>query len=157
MTTVTQHLWFEKGMREALATYVELIPGSGIDWITPIPGDTPSGPAGSVQIAAFHLGDQRYMAIEAGPLDSFNHSFSILVSCDDQAQIDHLWEKLGQGGSYEPCGWLRDRWGLSWQISAKRLGELMMGPDHAAAKRVTEAMLKMGKIDIAGLERAAAG
>lgn len=157
MTTVTQHLWFEKGMREALATYVELIPGSAIEWITPIPGDTPSGPAGSVQIAAFRLGDQRYMAIEAGPLDSFNHSFSILVSCDDQAQIDHLWEKLGQGGSYEPCGWLRDRWGLSWQISARRLGELMMGPDPASARRVTEAMLRMGKIDIAGLERAAAG
>lgn len=157
MSTVTQHLWFEKGMRDAISTYVGLISGSGIDWITPIPGDTPSGPAGSVQIAAFHLGDQRYMAIEAGPLDGFNHAFSILVSCETQAEIDHLWEVLGDGGSYEPCGWLRDRWGLSWQITAKRLGELMMGPDAAAAKRVTEAMLQMKKIDIAALEKAAAG
>lgn len=157
MTTVTQHLWFAKDMRTALETYVGLIPGSAIEWITPIPGDTPSGPAGSVQIAAFRLGDQRYMAIEAGPLDAFNHAFSILVACDTQEEIDHLWKVLGEGGSYEPCGWLRDRWGLSWQITAKCMGELMMGPDPDVAKRVTSAMLKMGKIDIAGLQRAAAG
>jgi predicted 3-demethylubiquinone-9 3-methyltransferase (glyoxalase superfamily) len=155
MTTITQHLWFERGMREALETYVALIPGSAIEWMTPIPADTPSGPAGSVQMAGFHLGDQRYMAIEAGPLDGFNHSFSILVSCDDQAEIDHLWETLGKGGSYEQCGWLRDRWGLCWQISARRLGELMGGSDPETAKRVTQAMLKMRKIDLAALEAAA--
>lgn len=157
MTTITQHLWFEKGMRDAISTYVDLIPNSGIEWITPIPADTPSGPAGSVQMAAFHLGDQRYMAIEAGPLDPFNHAFSILVSCDTQTEIDHLWEKLGEGGTHEPCGWLRDRWGLSWQITARRLGELMTGSDADAAKRVTQAMLKMKKIDIAALVHAAAG
>jgi predicted 3-demethylubiquinone-9 3-methyltransferase (glyoxalase superfamily) len=97
------------------------------------------------------------MAIEAGPLDPFNHSFSIIVECDDQAEIDRLWDALGDGGSIEHCGWLRDRWGLSWQITPRRLGELMRDPDRAKAKRVTEAMLKMVKFDIAGLEAAAKG
>ena len=157
MTTVTQHLWFAKDMRAALETYVSLVPGSAILWTTPIPEDTPSGPAGSVQIAAFRLGDQRYMAIEAGHLDPFNHAFSILVSCDTQEEIDRMWAVLGEGGSYEQCGWLRDRWGLSWQITASCMGELMMGPDPAVAKRVTSAMLQMKKIDIAGLRQAAAG
>ena len=154
---VKQHLWFEKDMRAAVDFYTSLIPGSSIAWTTPIPADTPSGPAGSVQIAAFTLGDQDYMAIEAGPLDPFNHSFSIIVECDTQAQIDTLWDALKEGGSTEQCGWLKDRWGLSWQITPRRLGELMGGPDPAVAKRVTEAMLKMVKFDIAGLEAAAKG
>jgi predicted 3-demethylubiquinone-9 3-methyltransferase (glyoxalase superfamily) len=97
------------------------------------------------------------MAIEAGPLDPFNHSFSIMVECDTQAEIDRLWDALKQGGATEQCGWLRDRWGLSWQIAPKKLGELMMDPDRAKAKRVTEAMLKMVKFDIAALEAAARG
>jgi predicted 3-demethylubiquinone-9 3-methyltransferase (glyoxalase superfamily) len=108
-------------------------------------------------VAAFTLGDQRYMAIEAGPLDPFNHSFSIIVECESQAEIDRLWEALKQGGRTEQCGWLRDRWGLCWQIRPKRLGELMRDPDPAKAKRVTEAMLKMAKFDIADLEAAAKG
>ncbi|MBX3456314.1 VOC family protein [Ferrovibrio sp.] len=152
---VTQHLWFEKDMQAALHCYISLIPGSSLDWQTAVMADNPSGPAGSVQMAGFTLGDQRYMAIEAGPLDSFNHSFSIIVECDSQAEIDRLWTALGEGGSYEQCGWLRDRWGLSWQITPKRLGELMSHPDPAVAKRVTEAMLKMAKLDIAALEKAA--
>jgi predicted 3-demethylubiquinone-9 3-methyltransferase (glyoxalase superfamily) len=154
---VTQHLWFEKDMEAALRFYTALIPGSTMEPITTIPAETPSGPAGSVKLAAFTLGDQRYMAIEAGPLDPFNHSFSIMVECDTQAEIDRLWEALQQGGSVEQCGWLRDRWGLCWQIAPKRLGELMMDPDRAKAKRVTEAMLKMVKFDIAALEAAAKG
>jgi len=104
---------------------------------------------------AFTLGDQRYMAINAGPLDPFNHAFSIAVECDDQAEVDRLWDALSEGGKTEPCGWLKDRWGLSWQIVPKRLGELMGSADPATAKRVTEAMLKMGKLEIAGLEAAA--
>jgi len=154
---VTQHLWFETDMEAAIGFYTSLIPGSAIEWTTTIPAETPSGPAGSVKIAAFTLGDQRYMAIEAGPLDPFNHSFSIMVECDTQAEIDRLWDALKQGGSTEQCGWLRDRWGLSWQIAPKRLGELMMDPDRAKAKRVTAAMLKMVKFDIAALEAAARG
>jgi predicted 3-demethylubiquinone-9 3-methyltransferase (glyoxalase superfamily) len=154
---VTQHLWFEKDMAAAIRFYTSLLPGSAVEWTNAIPAETPSGPAGSVKIASFTLGDQRYMAIEAGPLDPFNHSFSIMVECDTQAEIDRLWDALRAGGSTEQCGWLRDRWGLSWQIAPKRLGELMMDPDRTKAKRVTEAMLKMVKFDIAALEAAAKG
>lgn len=154
---VTQHLWFEKDMDAALHFYTSLIPGSSVEWTAPIMADTPSGPAGSVQMAGFTLGDQRYMAIEAGPLDPFNHSFSIMIECDTQAEIDRLWAALGEGGSIEQCGWLRDRWGLCWQIVPKQLGELMGDSDPEKVRRVTEAMLKMVKFDIAGLEAAARG
>jgi predicted 3-demethylubiquinone-9 3-methyltransferase (glyoxalase superfamily) len=157
MMKVTQHLWFAKDMEAAIGFYTSLIPGSSIHWISGLPADTPSGPAGSVRIAAFTLGDQRYMAIEAGPLDPFNHSFSIMVECETQAEIDRLWEALKEGGSTEQCGWLKDRWGLSWQIAPRLLGELMNDLDQGKAKRVTEAMLKMVKFDIAGLEAAARG
>jgi predicted 3-demethylubiquinone-9 3-methyltransferase (glyoxalase superfamily) len=95
------------------------------------------------------------MAIEAGPLDPFNHSFSIMVDCDTQAEIDRLWDALKDGGTVEQCGWLKDRWGLSWQIAPKRLRELMDDKDPAKVRRVTEAMLKMVKLDIAPLEKAA--
>ncbi len=157
MPTIKQHLWFEKDMEAALRLYTTLIPGSRIEWLSTIPAETPAGPANSVKLAAFTLGDQRYMAIEAGPLDAFNHSFSIVVECDEQAEIDRYWDALKEGGAVEQCGWLRDRWGLAWQITPKRLGELMGDPDREKAKRVTEAMLKMVKFDIAGLEAAARG
>ena len=154
---VTQNLWFEKDMEEAVRFYTSLIPGSSVDWISAVPADTPSGPAGSVRLAGFTLGDQRYMAIEAGPLDPFNHSFSIIVGCDSQDEIDRLWNALSEGGQVEQCGWLRDRFGLCWQITPTRLGELMADPDPEKARRVTEAMLKMVKFDIAALEAAARG
>jgi predicted 3-demethylubiquinone-9 3-methyltransferase (glyoxalase superfamily) len=154
---VTQHLWFERDMEAAIRFYTSLIPGSEVSWISAVPADTPSGPAGSVRIAAFTLGDQRYMAIEAGPLDRFNHSFSIVVGCDSQAEIDRLWDALLEGGAAEQCSWLRDRWGLCWQITPKRLGELMRNPDREKARRVAEAMLGMAKLDIAALEAAARG
>jgi len=154
---VTQHLWFEKDMEAALRLYTSLIPGSSVRAITALPAETPSGPPGSVKIAEFTLGDQKYMAIEAGPLDPFNHSFSIMVECDTQAEIDRLWEAFAEGGTIEQCGWVRDRWGLSWQIVPRRLGELMKDSDPAKVKRVAEAMLKMVKLDIAELEAAARG
>lgn len=154
---VTQHLWFEKDMEAAIGFYASLIPGSSVHWITPVMADTPSGSVGSVKIASFTLGDQRYMAIEAGPLDSFNHSFSIMVECETQGDLDRLWDALREGGSVEQCGWLKDRWGLSWQIAPTRLGELMSDPDPDKVRRVTAAMLKMVKLDIAPLEAAAAG
>jgi len=152
---VTQHLWFERDMEAAVRFYTGLIPGSSITWTSAVAADNPSGPAGSVGMMAFTLGDQRYMAINAGPLDPFNHAFSIAVECDDQAEVDRLWDALKEGGTTEPCGWLKDRWGLSWQIVPKRLGELIGSADPDTAKRVTEAMLKMGKLEIAGLEAAA--
>jgi predicted 3-demethylubiquinone-9 3-methyltransferase (glyoxalase superfamily) len=155
MMKVTQHLWFERDMETAIRFYTSLIPGSAINWMSAIPADNPSGPAGQVRLSAFTIGDQRYMAVEAGKLDPFNHSFSIIVECEDQTEIDRLWDALKEGGSVEQCGWLRDRWGLCWQITPKRLGELMNDPDTAKAKRVAEAMLKMVKFDIAKLEAAA--
>ncbi len=154
---VTQHLWFEKDMEAAIRRYTSLIPGSRIDETTAIMADNPSGPAGSVKIMSFTLGDQAYMAIEAGPLDPFNHSFSIMVECETQAELDRLWEALLDGGEAEQCGWLRDRWGLCWQIAPLRLRALMDDPDPAKVRRVTEQMLKMVKLDIAPLEAAAAG
>ncbi|UEM24220.1 VOC family protein (plasmid) [Skermanella mucosa] len=154
---VTQHLWFEKDMEAAVRFYTSLIPGSRIGETAAIMADTPSGPAGSVRIVTFRLGDQDYMAIEAGPLDPFNHSFSIMVECDTQQEIDRLWDALKEGGTVEQCGWLRDRWGLSWQIAPKRLRELMGDPDPALVRRVTEAMLGMVKLEIDALEAAARG
>lgn len=154
---VTQHLWFEKDMEAAVGLYTSLIPGSRITERSAVMADNPGGPAGSVKIMAFTLGDQDYRAIEAGPLDPFNHSFSIMVECDTQAEIDRLWDALKEGGAVEQCGWLKDRWGLSWQIAPRRLGELMNDPDPAKAKRVAKAMLKMVKLDIAALEAAARG
>ena len=154
---VTQHLWFEKDMAAAIRFYTSLIPGSSIDWIAPLPAESPSGPAGSVLIGAFTLGGQSYMAIEAGPLDPFNHSFSIMVECETQAEIDRLWERLAEGGATEQCGWLRDRWGLCWQIAPAGLAAMMKDPDRAKAERVAKAMLQMVKLDIAELKAAAAG
>ncbi len=155
MAKVNQHLWFERDMEAAVRFYAALVPGSEVSWISAVPADTPSGPAGSVRAAAFTLGDQRYRAVEAGPLDPFNHSFSVVVECDDQAEVDRLWDALLGGGAPERCGWLRDRWGLCWQIVPKRLGELMGDPDRAKARRVTGAMLGMAKLDVAALEAAA--
>ena len=149
MLTVSQHLWFEKDMEAALRFYVSLLPGSSLDWIRSLPDGTPSGPESSVRVAAFTLGDQRYLATQAGKLDPFNHSFSVTVQCDDQAEIDRLWDALKDGGSEERCGWVRDRWGLFWQIIPKRLGALMQGE---SAAQVTAAMLGMAKFDLAALE-----
>jgi predicted 3-demethylubiquinone-9 3-methyltransferase (glyoxalase superfamily) len=154
---VCQHLWFEKDMEAALRFYVSLIPGSSLDFLSTTPADTPSGPAGSVKIAAFTLGDQRYRAIEAGPFDPQSRNFSIMVECDTQAEVDRLWEALTAGGKGIACGWLTDRWGMTWQITPKLLLELINDPDRAKGKRVMETMMKMGKFDIAALEEAARG
>ncbi len=151
---ITPHLWFADKAVEAANFYVSLFPDSRVDSVTPIPADTPSGPAGSVQVVEFTLAGQRFMAINAGPLDPFNHAISFLVSCADQAEVDRLWEALSAGGTIEQCGWLKDRYGLSWQIVPVVLGEMMKDPDRDRARRVMEAMLGMKKLDIAGLRRA---
>jgi predicted 3-demethylubiquinone-9 3-methyltransferase (glyoxalase superfamily) len=154
---VVPHLWFEKDAVEPAKLYVSLLPDSRIDSITPMPIDSPSGAAGSVQIVEFTLGGQRFTAFNGGPLDKFNHAISLMIECDDQKELDALWEKLGQGGTYEQCGWLRDRFGVCWQITPRVLAEMMKDPDRAKAKRVAEAMMKMVKLDIAELERAYQG
>ena len=154
---IVQNLWFDKDMEAAISLYTSLIPNSRREWASALPAESPSGPAESVKIASFTIGDQRYQAFEAGRSDAFNHTFSIVVECETQAEIDRLWDALGEGGIVEQCGWLRDRWGLCWQIVPKRLGELVRDSDRAKARRVAEAMLKMVKLDIAGLETAAKG
>ena len=156
-TKIVPHLWFADKAVEAANFYVSLFPDSRVDSVTPIPADTPSGPAGSVQVVEFTLAGQKFMAINAGPLDPFNHAISFLVNCSDQAEVDRLWDALSAGGTIEQCGWLKDRYGLSWQIVPKALGDLMGRSDRAGSRRVMEAMLGMKKLDIAGLERAYRG
>ncbi|HVH29900.1 MAG TPA: VOC family protein [Vicinamibacterales bacterium] len=154
---IVPHLWFVDNAVEAASFYVSLFPDSRIDSVTPIPADTPSGPAGSVPVVEFTLAGQPFMAISAGPLDPFNHSISFIVNCDDQGEIDRLWNALSAGGTIEMCGWLRDRYGVFWQIVPTVLGEMMKDSDHDRSRRVTEALLQMKKFDIARLEQAYAG
>ncbi|MGN7736085.1 VOC family protein [Ensifer sp. 22564] len=155
MTTVVSNLWFAKEAREAVDFYISLVPNSAITRITTLPAESPSGPPGSVQVIEFVLGNQQFMALEAGPLDPFNHAFSIMIQCDSQEEIDRLWSAiLDNGGEPEQCGWIRDRWGLCWQIAPRVLGDMVAHSDRERAKRATEAMLGMIKLDIAELERA---
>jgi predicted 3-demethylubiquinone-9 3-methyltransferase (glyoxalase superfamily) len=154
MSKIVPNLWYTDKAEEAAAFYASLLPNSKVDSVTALPADTPSGPAGSVKVVEFTLMGQPFMAISAGPLDPFNHAVSFMILCDDQAEIDRLWTALSEGGKTEQCGWLRDRYGLFWQITPTVLGKMMKDPDRARARRVTEAMLKMTRLDIAGLERA---
>jgi len=154
---IVPHLWFADKAIEAANFYTSLFPDSHVEDVIGLPADTPSGPAGSVQVVEFTLAGQPFMAMNAGPLDPFNHAISFIVNCDDQAEVDRLWDALGEGGTIEQCGWLKDRYGVSWQIVPTVLGEMMRDKDPARAKRVVEAMLQMKKLDIAGLERAYAG
>lgn len=151
---IVPSLWFVDQAVEAANFYVTLFPDSRVDSVTPIPADTPSGPAGSVPVVEFTLAGQPFMAISAGPLDPFNHSISFSVSCADQAEIDRLHGALSKGGAVEPCGWLRDRYGVSWQIVPAALGAMLKDKDRDRARRVMEALLKMEKLDIARLEQA---
>jgi predicted 3-demethylubiquinone-9 3-methyltransferase (glyoxalase superfamily) len=157
VSRIVPSLWYSEKAEEAAAFYASVLPNSRVDSATPLPSDTPSGPAGSVKVVEFTLMGQPFIAISAGPLDAFNHSVSFLVECDDQAEIDRLWAALSEGGKTERCGWLKDRYGLYWQIAPAGLGHMMKDPDRARAKRVAEAMLKMVKLDIAGLKKAYEG
>lgn len=155
MVKVISFLWFAEGARQAVEFYVSLLPNSSIGEITSVPSETPSGPPGSVEIVQFTLGDQNFIAMQAGPFEQFNHAFSVQVVCEDQAELDRIWDGfLANGGTAEQCGWLRDRWGLSWQIVPKALPEMMSGQRKGNAKKMTEAMMQMVKIDIATLEKA---
>ena len=156
MPTITPTLWYSREAEEAANFYASIFPNSRIDRVTALPADSPSGPAGSVKIVEFTLLGQPFEAFSAGPLDQFNHAISFSVRCDTQEEIDRYWDALLQGGMPEQCGWLKDRYGLSWQIVPKVLATLVADPDREKAKRVSEAMLKMVKLDIAELERAAA-
>ena len=144
MQKIVPHLWYAKEAEEAAAFYASVFPDSRVVRVTALPAESPSGPAGSVKVVEFELFGQPFMAITAGPLDDFNHAVSFVVNCDDQAEVDRYWNALlAAGGTAEQCGWLRDRFGLCWQIVPTVLGRLMTDPDRAKAKRAVEAMLKM--------------
>ena len=154
-TKIYTHLWYAKEAEEAAKFYVSIFPDSRVDRVWPLPTDSPSGPAGSVKIVDFTLFGQRFQAITAGPHHEFNDAISIVVLCDDQAELDRYWNKLLEGGGKpQACGWIIDRFGLRWQIVPAVLDEMMGAGDAAGSKRVADALLKMVKLDVAALEKA---
>jgi len=157
MSRLTPHLWFDNQLEEAMAFYTSLFPNSSIDEVQRYGPDAPAE-AANVVTATFTLDGQRFMGLNGGPEFRFNESFSIVVDCPDQAEVDRLWDALtADGGEPSQCGWCKDRFGLSWQIVPTRLGELASDPDPVKANAVLQAMLQMGKLDVAGLEAAYAG
>jgi predicted 3-demethylubiquinone-9 3-methyltransferase (glyoxalase superfamily) len=157
MQKITPFLWYAREAEEAAAFYASVFPNSRVNRVTTLPSESPSGPPGSVKVVEFVLFGQPFIAMSAGPLDPFNHAVSFVVNCDDQVELDRYWNALLEGGSAEQCGWLKDRFGLSWQIVPRALGEMMAAPDRAKAKRASDAMMKMAKIDLAALHAAFAG
>ena len=152
---IVPHLWYSTQAEEAARFYTSIFPGSRVDRVTPLPAESPSGPAGSVSVVEFTLFGQPFMAMSAGLHHDFNDAISFIVNCDDQAELDRYWNALLQGGGRpQACGWLIDRYGLRWQIVPAVLDELMADPDPARSKRVSDAMLQMIKLDIAALEEA---
>jgi predicted 3-demethylubiquinone-9 3-methyltransferase (glyoxalase superfamily) len=153
-TKIFPHFWFAKEAEEAARFYTSIFPDSRVDRVSTLHSESPSGPPGSVTVVDFTLMGQRFQAMSAGPLDPFNHAISMVVLCADQAELDRYWDALLEGGQAEACGWLRDRYGLSWQIVPARMDEMMSDRDPVRSKRVTDVMLKMVKLDIAALEAA---
>jgi predicted 3-demethylubiquinone-9 3-methyltransferase (glyoxalase superfamily) len=158
MSKISTCLWFGKDAEAAVGFYVSVVPGSGIENILRSPGMWPGGEAGDVLLIAFTLGGQSFQALNGGAPASYGTAASISVECADQAEVDRLWAALtADGGSEIQCGWLRDRWGVPWQIVPARLKRLLADPDPAVSARVFAALSAMIKLDIAALERAAAG
>ena len=158
MQKITPFLWYAKEAEEAAAFYAATFPNSRVVRVTTMQSDSPSGPPGSVKVVDFVLFGQAFTAMSAGPLDPFNHAVSFVVNCDDQAEIDRYWDALlANGGAPEQCGWLKDRYGLSWQIVPKVMFEMMADRDPAKSKRASDAMMTMVKFDIARLEAAYRG
>ncbi len=157
MTSVTPFLWFDKDAEAAITFYTELIPESVIVSLERYPDEVP-GMGGKVMHAHFRLGGRDYYAMDAGPQFPFTEAVSLFVSCRDQAEVDRYWAALtADGGQEQPCAWLKDRWGLSWQIVPDRLVELIRDPDPDRSHRAIQAMFTMTKIDIAAIEAAADG
>ena len=148
------HLWYAKEAEEAARFYASIFPDSRVDSVTSLMSESPSGPAGSVKVVNFTLFGQRFQAMSAGPHHEFNDAISIVVLCEDQAELDRYWNALLAGGKPQACGWLVDRFGLRWQIVPAVLEEMMRDKDPARSKRVSDAFLKMVKLDIAALEKA---
>ena len=157
MSKISPCLWFDGEAEEAAKLYVSLLPNSRIEHVQKNVTDGPAGKAGTVLVVDFTLAGQRFMALNGGRRFEYTHAISFKIDCADQAEVDRLWDALSDGGSVERCGWLKDRYGVSWQIIPAVLPQLLGDPDPAKAKRVMEAMLQMVKLDIAGLKRAQEG
>ncbi|MGH2703547.1 MAG: VOC family protein [Actinomycetota bacterium] len=155
MQKITPCLWFDNQAEEAATFYASIFKNSGITEVSRY-GEAGPGPEGSVMTVSFELDGQPFLALNGGPQFTFNESISFQVSCATQEEVDEFWSRLSQGGEEGPCGWLKDRYGLSWQIVPTRLTELLTDPDPETSQRAMRAMLDMGKIDIAALEHAAA-
>ena len=153
MPKVTPFLWFDHQAEEAMHFYTSVFKNSKIGHVTRY-GDAGPGPKGAVMSATFELEGQTFMALNGGPMFKFTEAISLFVSCETQQEVDELWEKLSAGGQKSRCGWLKDKYGLSWQIIPKALGELLADKDPAKSRRVMQAMLQMDKIDVAALKRA---
>lgn len=150
-------LWFDGDAEDAARFYVSLFPDSATNSVHRNAAEGPSGPEGSVLLVVFTLAGQRFLALNGGQKMEYTHAISFQVDCEDQAEVDRLWAAFTAEGREEQCGWLRDRWGVAWQIVPRVLPQLLSGPDPAKARRVMEALFQMVKLDIAALEKAAAG
>ena len=155
MKKITPCLWFDTRGEEAAAFYTSVFPNSRIIDLARY-GEAGPRPAGSVMTVSFELDGQKFLALNGGPEFTFSEAISFQVSCNDQEEVDAFWSKLSEGWEQGPCGWLKDKFGLSWQIVPTALPELLGDPDPEKAQRVMAAMLQMSKIEIDALERAAA-
>jgi predicted 3-demethylubiquinone-9 3-methyltransferase (glyoxalase superfamily) len=155
MQKITPFLWFDYKAEQAAKFYVSLFKNSKILTISRY-GEAGPGPKGSVMVVRFRLGGQDFLALNGGPTFTFSPAISFLVNCTTQKEVDFLWRKLGRGGKPNQCGWLTDKYGVTWQIVPTVLGELLASKDRAKANRVMKAMLKMHKLDIRRLKQAAA-
>ena len=158
MSKISPCLWFDGQAEEAAALYTSLFPNSRIQRVNRSPGETPSGPEGMVLTVDFTLDGEPYIALNGGPDFKFNEAISFSIDCEDQAEVDRYWDALiADGGEPSVCGWLKDRFGVSWQVVPKVLPEYLQSDDPEAAKRALEAMLKMTKLDVAKLREAYEG
>jgi len=154
---ITPNLWFDTEAEEAAGFYVSVFArGSRVVNLTRYPEGSP-GPAGTVMTVEFELAGQRFVAINGGPEFTFDEAVSLEISCETQEEVDYFWERLSEGGEQRQCGWLKDRYGLSWQVVPTGMEEVFADSDPQRAQRAMQAMLGMGKLDIAALRRAADG
>ena len=153
---ITPNLWFDTEAEEAADFYVSIFDSSRIVSLTRYPEGAPR-PAGTVMTVAFEVDGQRFVGINGGPEFKFDEAVSFEISCETQEEVDYYWERLSEGGEEGPCGWLKDRYGLSWQVVPTGMEELLADSDPARAQRAMQAMLGMGKLDIETLRRAADG
>ncbi len=156
MPRITPNLWFDDNALEAAEFYVSVFPNSKVTTVTHYPEGAP-GPAGSVLTVSFVLDGQEYTGINGGPMFSFDEAISLLINCADQAEVDYYWDALTEGGEESQCGWLKDKFGLSWQVVPEGWEAMLTDPDPGRVERAMTAMLGMQKLDIAALEAAADG